>query len=106
MIQLPLNNDLLKVENKKFKRKFNLGDRRLSSALRMAKKIDNNNNNSVDSNKENEQDENEIMTILKKNSEEIFKIGFGIFLGAIQNILKVGKNDTEHPAPHLELDRE
>ena len=106
MIQLPLNNDLLKVENKKFKRKFNLGDRRLSSALRIVKKIDNNNNNSVDSNKENEQDENEIMTILKKNSEEIFKIGFGIFLGAIQNILKVGKNDTEHPAPHLEFDGE
>ena len=98
MIQLPLNNDLLKVENKKFKRKFNLGDRKLFTK-RILKK---NENEAFENSSEKEQDENEIMGVLKKNSEEIFKIGFGLFLGTIQNILKVGKNDTEHPPPHLE----
>jgi adenylate cyclase 10 len=99
MIQLPLNNDLIKSDNKKFKRKFNLTDRRVGTSSKIAKKIM---NNSLENSSEKEQDENEIMSVLKKNSEEIFKIGFGIFLGTIQNILKFGKNDVENIPPHLE----
>ena len=59
-------------------------------------------NESLNNSSEKEQDEGEIIGILKKNTEEIFKIGFGIFLGTIQNILKVGKNDSENLPPHLE----
>ena len=98
MIQLPLNNDLFKIENKKFKRKFNIGERRLDIGNKMEKKAMN--KNSIDSN--DNEGLNEIVGILKKNSEEVFKIGFGLFLGTIQNILRVGKNDGEHPPPHLE----
>ena len=98
MIQLPLNNDLFKIENKKFKRKFNIGERRLDIGNKMEKKAIN--KNSIDSN--DNEGLNEIVGILKKNSEEVFKIGFGLFLGTIQNILRVGKNDGEHPPPHLE----
>ena len=99
MIQLPLNNDLFKIENKKFKRKFNLGEKRIGTGKKVVKKIVNDN---LENSSEKEQDENEIIGILKKNSEKIFKLGFGIFLGTIQNILKIGKNDTEHLPPHLE----
>ena len=99
MIQLPLNNDLIKIENKKFKRKFNLVDRKICNTNKIAKKIM---NESLNNSSEKEQDEGEIIGILKKNTEEIFKIGFGIFLGTIQNILKVGKNDSENLPPHLE----
>ena len=99
MIQLPLNNDLFKIENKKFKRKFNLGEKRIGTGKKVVKKIVNDN---LENSSEKEQDENEIIGILKKNSEKIFKLGFGIFLGSIQNILKIGKNDTEHLPPHLE----
>ena len=98
MIQLPLNNDLFKIENKKFKRKFNIGERRLDIGNKMEKKVMS--KNSIDSNDNGGL--NEIVGILKKNSEEVFKIGFGLFLGTIQNILRVGKNDGEHPPPHLE----
>ena len=38
---------------------------------------------------------------LKKNSEEIFKEGFGFFLGLIQIILKNGKTDIENVPFHL-----
>ena len=99
MIQLPLNNDLFKIENKKFKRKFNLGEKRIGTGKKVVKKIVNDN---LENSSEKEQDENEIIGILKKNSEIIFKKGFGIFLGSIQNILKIGRNDTEHLPPHLE----
>ena len=99
MIQLPLNNDLFKIENKKFKRKFNIGERRLLDiGNKMEKKAMN--KNSIDSN--DNEGLNEIVGVLKKNSEEIFKIGFGLFLGTIQNILRTGKNDGEHPPPHLD----
>ena len=39
MIQLPLNNDLFKIENKKFKRKFNLVDRKICNTNKIAKNI-------------------------------------------------------------------
>ena len=70
MIQLPLNNDLLKIENKKFKRKFNLGEKRICTGKKVVKKIVNDN---LENSSEKEQDENEIIGILKKNSEIIFK---------------------------------
>ena len=98
MIQLPLNNNLFKIENKKFKRKFNIGERRLGTGNAITKKTLK--KNSIDSN--DNEDLNEIMGILKKNTEEIFKIGFGMFLGTLQNILKEGKNDVDNPPPHLE----
>ena len=41
------------------------------------------------------------MTALKKNAEEIFKEGFGLFLGLIQIILKTGKTDIENIPFHL-----
>ena len=97
MIQLPLNNDLFRIENKKFKRKFNLAERRMGVKKKLSKKKINDN---FENSSEKEQDENEIMGILKKNSEEIYKKGFGIFLRTIQNILKYGKNIGENNPPH------
>ena len=89
MIQLPLNNELFRIENKKFKRKFNLTNKRIGIHKKMSKKKV---NDAFENSSEKEKDENEIMGILKKNSEEIFKKGSGIFLRTIQNILKFGKN--------------
>jgi hypothetical protein len=66
MIQLPLNNDLIKIENKKFKRKFNLVDRKICNTNKIAKKIM---NESLNNSSEKEQDEGEIIGILKKNTE-------------------------------------
>ena len=42
-----------------------------------------------------DQEENETIAVLKKNTDEIFQIGFGLFLGLIQIILKTGKNDID-----------
>ena len=38
MIQLPLNNELFRIENKKFKRKFNLTNKRIGIHKKMSKK--------------------------------------------------------------------
>ena len=84
-----LNNELFRIENKKFKRKFNLTNKRIGIHKKMSKKKV---NDAFENSSEKEKDENEIMGILKKNSEEIFKKGSGIFLRTIQNILKFGKN--------------
>ena len=98
MIQLPLNNEVSVVENKRYKRKLNLIEHKSTSYNKIGKK---NTNTSTDNSIVQEQDENEAMTILKKNSEEIFKEGFGLFLGLIQIILKNGKTDMENVPFHL-----
>ena len=101
MIQLPLNNEVSVVENKKYKRKLNLTEHKSGKCginNKIGKKC---NNTSRDNSLIQDQDENETMTILKKNSEEIFKEGFGLFLGLIQIILKTGKTDIENVPFHL-----
>ena len=100
MIQLPLNNEVSMIENKRYKRKFNLTEHRAIGYNKYIKK-NTNTNASIDNSIVQEQDENETMTILKKNSEEIFKDGFGLFLGLIQIILKTGKTDIENIPFHL-----
>ena len=96
MIQLPLNNEISMIENKRYKRKLNLTDHKTIKIVKKSSSITSNENSIVQ-----EQDENETMTILKKNSEEIFKDGFGMFLGLIQIILKNGKTDIENVPSHL-----
>ena len=98
MIQLPLNNEVSVIENKRYKRKLNLTEHKVGNYNKAGKK------NSITSNENSitqEQDENETMTVLKKNAEEIFKGGFGFFLGLIQIILKNGKTDIENVPFHL-----
>ena len=98
MIQLPLNNEVSMMENKRFKRKLNLIQHKFGNHNKIIKKnTTTSNENSIVQ----EQDENEAMTALKKNAEEIFKEGFGLFLGLIQIILKTGKTDIENIPFHL-----
>ena len=98
MIQLPLNNEVSIAENKRFKRKLNLIQHKFGNHNKIIKKnTTTSNENSIVQ----EQDENEAMTALKKNAEEIFKEGFGLFLGLIQIILKTGKTDIENIPFHL-----
>ena len=100
MIQLPLNNEVSVIENKRYKRKLNLTEHKVGNY----NKIGNGKKNSITSNENSisqEQDENETMTLYKKNAEEIFKEGFGFFLGLIQIILKNGKTDMENVPFHL-----
>ena len=101
MIQLPLNNEVSVVENKKYKRKLNLTEHKSGKSGINNKIGKKHNNTNRDNSLMQEQDENETMTILKKNSEEIFKEGFGLFLGLIQIILKTGKIDIENVPFHL-----
>ena len=100
MIQLPLNNEVSMMENKRFKRKLNLVEHKATNFSKVIKKSSNM-NSSIDNSMIQEQDENETMTFLKKNAEEIFKDGFGLFLGLIQIILKTGKTDVENVPIHL-----
>ena len=99
MIQLPLNNEVSMVENKKYKRKLNLTEHKSGNNNKVVKKSTINTTSSDKS--VIPEDENETMTILKKNSEEIFKFGFGLFLGLIQTILKNGKTNIENVPLHL-----
>jgi adenylate cyclase 10 len=98
MIQLPLNNEIIIVENKRFKRKLNLTENKLGNHNRIIKKSINNTSN--DNSLIQEQDENEAMNKLKFDAQYIFEDGFGYFLAILQIIIKKGKNDIENENIH------
>ena len=102
MIQLPLNNEMSMIENKRFKRKLNLIEPKLGNLSKVIKKNTNNTNN--ENSLIQEQDENKTMTILKNNSEVLFNRGFVLFLGWIQMCLKIGKTEIENVPLHLSKD--
>ena len=74
MIQLPLNNEISMIENKRYKRKLNLTDHKTIKIVKKSSSITSNENSIAQ-----EQDENETMTILKKIRKKYLKMGLACF---------------------------
>ena len=131
MIQLPLSNEFSLIESKKYKRKLNIKPRDYKLANLMTQyskdvgvesesKRNNSNklekfinkgrkktisNNSLIPDQEKEKIEKKNLNIVDKNAKEIFKNGFGLFLGIIQESIKTQIVDYNKIPKHIQINK-
>ena len=130
MIQLPLNNEFSLIESKKYKRKLNIKPRdyKLGGVLvqhskelkedidEKKKGLDKNGingknlgrkktitNNTLIPDQEKEKTEKKNLNCVDKNSKEIFKYGFGLFLAIIQDSISTQKVDYSCAPKHIAI---
>ena len=130
MIQLPLNNEFSLIESKKYKRKLNIKPRdyKLGGVLvqhskelkedidEKKKGLDKNGingknlgrkktitNNTLIPDQKKEKTEKKNLNCVDKNSKEIFKYGFGLFLAIIQDSISTQKVDYSCVPKHIAI---